>query len=298
MCTLIAKYFKDYGWVAAKNRDQNYIPHIKFINKKSKTNRILLMYDEETGYREGTNSDGLCIMSTSLARSYSEEKDLKDGQSIEKALEIGKPEEAGKFLISKKIQGHILIFNKDIMYKIEAFHNPESGEYEHTLRKVSRGEPLACTNHGITFEDAGFRDDDGPQEELRRESSESRRKYAMEVAEKAKTPMDLIDGLSKRFNKDDFLNIFRTATKPRLMRTVFQMMLIPSKNGCCIRPVQSKLTINKTEDHFKFEVLSNDPLAKTFKHSYKKFSTLEPKDNGKELCYECETTILQFKRFI
>lgn len=66
MCIIIGKYFKDYGWVAIKNRDRNYVPEISFKKTTKDNIEILYFWDNITQYCEGINSAGVGILSASL----------------------------------------------------------------------------------------------------------------------------------------------------------------------------------------------------------------------------------------
>jgi len=71
MCVIAAKYFKDTGWVLAKNRDQDYISNVSFHDiDDDKVGEILVMYDHDIFYQEGMNHDGLVIITTSLAPTF------------------------------------------------------------------------------------------------------------------------------------------------------------------------------------------------------------------------------------
>ena len=66
MCIIAAKYFKDSGWVLAKNRDQDYVSHVSFRDiTDDDVGEILVMYDHDIMYQEGMNHNGLAIISTS-----------------------------------------------------------------------------------------------------------------------------------------------------------------------------------------------------------------------------------------
>lgn len=91
MCIVIGKYFEEYGWVAVKNRDRNYIPEISFRKKMHDGVEILYFWDDITQYCEGLNSSGIGILSASLMV-QNDEKEIEkrskgpspDGKRIKK----------------------------------------------------------------------------------------------------------------------------------------------------------------------------------------------------------------------
>jgi hypothetical protein len=95
-----------------------------------------------------------------------------------------------------------------------------------------------------------------------RESSESRLKQAEQALKKAKTPQELIDLLTETPNKDSQMNMLRTTTGNKKMRTTCQEMMIPNEMTFFLRPVQSKLDIdfwkiNSNKNDLWVEILSN-----------------------------------------
>ena len=66
MCVIAAKYFPDTGWCGVKQRDRNYVPKLNFQRDTTNGVERLMYTDEMTGYREGLNSNGICILSASL----------------------------------------------------------------------------------------------------------------------------------------------------------------------------------------------------------------------------------------
>ena len=67
MCVIAVKYFKDVGWVGAKNRDRNYLPEIQIVQSDRKKVQRLFIDDELTRYTEGLNEYGVSILSAALA---------------------------------------------------------------------------------------------------------------------------------------------------------------------------------------------------------------------------------------
>ena len=120
MCIIAAKYFKDTGWVLAKNRDQDYISHISFKDEHNdKVGEILVMYDHDISYQEGMNHDGLVIISTSLTPRLLQETNKKDGDNIYKALQMNQ-KDAVNYLVDQKMTGFIFVSTPEKLVVIEA----------------------------------------------------------------------------------------------------------------------------------------------------------------------------------
>ena len=122
MCVVIAKYFKDTGWVAVKNRDRNYTPEISF-NRVEDASGIerLLFEDDVTKYMEGINSNGVGILSASLMVQNDEKEITKsakekspDGVRIKRALEQGNAFDAARAAAEYELSGNSIIVGLDI----------------------------------------------------------------------------------------------------------------------------------------------------------------------------------------
>ena len=255
MCIIAAKYFDNVGWVGAKNRDRNYIPEISFKYQTSDSTEILIFWDEVTKYCEGLNSNGVCILSSSLMVK-DDEKEItvrtkspsKDGIKIKKALKCLTIKEAAKCLIEEKLPGNTLIFDKNTCYLIEGCWKPggyKKEDYAYKIKKIPHNETVVRTNHGVWLPWAGYqRTADNKSQTMSRISSECRKDIAEYVVEHAKSPDDLIDGLAKTYIDNPQLNCLRTATSKKMMRTTSQIMLIPSEFTMYIRPIQSHIDFN------------------------------------------------------
>lgn len=254
MCIVIGKYFPEYGWVAVKNRDRNYVPEISFRKKMSGDTEILYFWDDITQYCEGFNSHGVGILSASLMV-LDDEKEIekrsktpsKDGAKIKKALELSNIKAMAMSLIKQNLTGNTLIFDKDHMYLLEGAWRPgeyKSGGFEYKIREINKDETVVRTNHGVWLSWAGYQRSDDENETLSRISSESRRMIAEAVTKEAKDPEDIVDGLTLNFTGDGQLNALRTTTERKKMRTTSQIMIIPSEKTMYVRPVQSHMEFN------------------------------------------------------
>jgi len=287
MCVVACKWFDNVGWVGVKNRDRNYVPELSFeLTDKSSPIR-LLMHDDMTGYMEGLNVKGVCILSASL-QVMDDEKEIKkrttednpDGERIKQALLKNTSIEAAKELIKLECTGNTLVFDKDRCFLIEACNRDD--KYNYKCVEISKKDTVARTNHGVLLPWAGYQYGINIQQDKSRESSESRLKQAERVLKSAKEPMDIIDGLAETPNKDTQMNSLRTTTNNKKMRTTAQEMLIPFEQTFFLRPVQSKLDIdfwkiNQSKTDLWVEILSNRLLNHPKKQDMDKFAMIGTK---------------------
>lgn len=275
MCILVAKYFPEVGWVAAKNRDRNYIPDLSFHREDIKGKERLLYRDNVTQYREGINQNGLGILSASLLVADDEKEVEKpnkshsgDGDRISRALQYPAVAEAVKSLIKDKLTGNTIVFDKDKLTLLEACNRKKddgTDEYVFSVKAIPHDQTVARTNHGIDLPWAGYQSTGSENEKLSRKSSESRLKIAERVVQKAKSPLALIDLLCGKYVDDQQMNALRTSTDRKKMRTTAQILLMPAERTMYVRPIQSNISYNfwKMDDPDAdtwVELLSNKPL--------------------------------------
>lgn len=278
MCIIVAKYFEGIGWAGAKNRDRKYIPTLDFLIEDVGDVERCMMHDQVTGYKEGINSYGLSILNTSLDVLEDEPdvesgkaKNSPDGQAISEALAMKDPLDAVKHLIKKKLVGCTIVFNKEDMYLIEASDQDGTKPYEFLVKKISKNNTVARTNHGIYLPWASFQRIKGDKEQtLDRISSESRLLQAQEVVENATSPQDLVDGLCQINIDNPQLNIMRFSTEENKFRTTSQQLCVPKERTLYCRPVSSNLQfnfweLNKPNRDTWVEIISNRELWKNSK---------------------------------
>jgi hypothetical protein len=277
MCIAVAKYFKNYGWCVAKNRDQDYVPDIIFRDRNAAdVGEVLVMYDENTKYEEGMNYSGLGIISTSLTPLLSLETNNEDGKIIGKAIHMKDPKKAADYIVSKKMSGFVLVFNQEHLYLIEAAcEDMGKGAYKAHIREVPHNETVAVTNHGLHFPWAGFQYGYSEKQDIWRRSSEARQKAAAVVTQKATKPEDLLTGLGQKVNSNLQMNMFRCSAKPRQMRTIFQNLLIPKHKTMYVIPIQCKLDFNTDREFVKCQVLDNKHIYDRYKGHIKHFAHIE-----------------------
>jgi hypothetical protein len=272
MCVAIAKYFEGIGWCGAKNRDRNYTPTLDFEESSLGDVERMMMHDKITGYKEGINSHGVSILNTSLDV-YDDEAEVDagtakispDGRHIALALLSDNAVGAVKILLERKLGGCTIVFDRDNLFLIEASDKDNTAPYKYQVKKIDPSETVARTNHGIYLPWAGYQNDGVKSHELSRLSSEARLAQAEEVVRLAKDPEDLVDGMCQVYINNPQLNIMRTSTERKKMRTTSQQLCIPSERTLYCRPISSHLqfdfwTLNKPETNVWVEILSNRAL--------------------------------------
>ena len=273
MCIIVAKYFDGIGWAGAKNRDRNYTPTLDFVENTEHGVERMMMHDKVTGYKEGINNYGLSILNTSLDV-YDDESEVEagtadtspDGRHIAAALLFKDPVDAVRLLIKRKLGGCTIVFNKETMYLIEASDKDGKAPYKYKAKKIPNNETVARTNHGLWLPWAGYqRSESNKSNMLSRLSSEARLLQAQAVVESAQDPEDLVDGMCQVYINDPQMNIMRTSTERKKMRTTSQQLCIPSERTLYCRPVSSHLefdfwTLNKPKTNVWVEILSNRAL--------------------------------------
>ena len=289
MCVIVAKYFDGIGWAGAKNRDRTYIPTLEFLIDGNDAVERVMMHDQVTGYREGLNSAGVSILNTSLDV-LDDEREVEagtvdsspDGKYIAEALMQSDPRGAVEVLIKRKLVGCTIVFNQEDLYLIEASDQDGTQPYRYTVKKIPHDQVVARTNHGKWLEWSGFQRGRSDTETMDRISSEARLAQAEQVVQNAQQPQDLVDGMCKIYIDDNQLNILRTSTERKKMRTTSQQLCVPREHTLYCRPVSSNLQfdfweLNKPERRTWVEVLSNRELWNTTKNP-RPFDTMKLKD--------------------
>ena len=273
MCVIVAKYFPGIGWAGAKNRDRKYIPELDFIESEKNGVDRMMMHDKVTGYKEGINSHGVSILNTSLDV-YDDESEVEagtaktspDGQVIARALLESNPLDAMKVLVKGKLGGCTMVFDRNNMYLMEASDQDGTEPFRYTVKKIPKSRTVARTNHGIWLDWAGYqREPNNSSHTMSRISSESRLLLAQAVVENAEKPEDLVDGMCQVYINDPQLNIMRTSTERKKMRTTSQELCVPSERTLYCRPVSSHMQfdfwkLNRPNTNVWVEILSNRAL--------------------------------------
>jgi len=278
MCVIVAKYFDGTGWAGAKNRDRTYIPELEFIEDEAGEVDRMMMHDLITGYKEGINSRGVSILNTSLDIGNDETevesgaaKSSPDGKIIAEALALPTAEEAARLLIKNQLCGCTMVFDQDDMILIEASNWDRRRPYRFKAKKIPHDQTVARTNHGVWMPTAGMqRDKRDKQKTLDCISSVSRLLLAEEVVKQAQRPEDLVDGMCRVYINDPQLNILRTSTDGKKMRTTSQQLCVPKERTLYCRPVSSHMkfdfwSLNRPTTDVWVEIMSNRELWQNVK---------------------------------
>lgn len=273
MCVIVAKYFPGTGWAGAKNRDRNYTPTLDFIESSENGIDRMMMHDQVTGYKEGINSRGISILNTSLDV-YDDESEVEagtvdvspDGRVISQALLADSVPAAVDVLIQGRLGGCTIVFDRETLYLLEASDQDGTRPFRYRADVVPHDHLLARSNHGIWLPKAGYqRDPSNASHTLSRISSEARLVQAESVVQSARRPTDLVDGLCQVYINDPQLNIMRTSTERKKMRTTSQQLCVPSERTLYCRPISSHLQfdfwqLNQPENRVWVEIMNNRAL--------------------------------------
>lgn len=278
MCVIVAKYFPGIGWAGAKNRDRTYTPELDFIESQSGNIDRMMMHDLVTGYKEGINSQGVSILNTSLDVGNDEAevesgqaKSSPDGRIIAQALTKPTADAAARSVIKNRLVGCTMVFDQEDMILIEASNWDGTRPYRFRARRIPKNKTVARTNHGVWMPTAGMqRTPRDRQKTLDRISSESRLLLAEAVVEQAQKPEDLVDGMCRVYINHPQLNILRTSTDGRKMRTTSQQLCVPAERTLYCRPVSSHMkfdfwSLNRPDTDVWVELMSNRELWQNVK---------------------------------
>jgi hypothetical protein len=213
------------GHVLGKTRDRNYSPRLKIFRTLSSDGiEIVLLYDLDTNYMEGMNSEGIGIVNSALlvsddekaAQKYWDRTDKKkgssnDGPRILRALAHPKLSQAIKSLVGYDtgLKGHTFVGNPTSLYSIEmtSEHNP-------IINKLDPGTGFDIrTNHGEDHPGAGYNSDTHPEDYL---SSKIRKATAQSTLADLDDYEELMPAMAtQNFEKDSNYNMRRTTDKMR-----------------------------------------------------------------------------------
>lgn len=278
MCVIVAKHFPGTGWAGAKNRDRNYTPVLDFVENNEHGIQRMMMHDQITGYKEGLNNRGISILNTSLDV-YDDESEVDagtaesspDGKHIAEALLQPTVVDAVQILLKRKLGGCTMVFDRNDMYLIEASDWDGQRPFKYIVKRIPQSQTVARTNHGIWMPDTGYqRRPSNRSETLSRISSESRLVMAESVVRQALKPQDLVDGMCQVYVNNPQLNIMRTSTEHKKMRTTSQQLCVPKEKTLYCRPVSSHLQfdfwgLNQPNTDVWVEIMSNRALWQNVK---------------------------------
>lgn len=208
-CVIGAKPFED-RIVLFKNRDRNYDPDVKIVHDKVHNVEMIYMLDTESGWLEGINEYGICVVNSALmviddekdnGKKKSENLGLKDGQMMRKVLSCKTLEEAADAICKgSQVLGHNFITDGHKVICVEqtkkGIELGLSGEIH--KRKLNRSKTHVRTNHGIWNPLTGY------QYGENRESSLVRRRRAQKILRGVKKVEDIATSVyNSRFDRLD-----------------------------------------------------------------------------------------------
>jgi hypothetical protein len=248
-CTIAAVKLDD-GIILAKNRDRGYKARVEIIHELIDDIEVVYWRDLDTDWSEGMNEFGIGIVNSSLmvtqdekeGKGVEKERTLKDkttkkkfaadGGKIRKALGYKTLPKVIKSLISysgedKKdvgLKGETIVSDSDDIYIIELTrkHSPIIKKLKDEKKVIVR------TNHGIYHKDAGYTKGE------KKESSHKRYELAKKHLGDVKTDQEVIDRLKQKYDKDPFLNPYRTKNMYN-MQTTGQIMMNLNKKEVTVR---------------------------------------------------------------
>lgn len=235
MCTLVAKKFPNLGWVGIKNRDRPFSTRTELLRTQKHGIQKVALLDERTHWSEGMNSNGVCILSSSLspdhASTASRLHDSNNGAKIREALSMPTVEDAVHHLRINNATGFLLVFDQNKMYVVEG----EVGTRRQTVTKISDN-TVVRTNHGVTIPHAGYqRGSNDIETQLRRISSEARMLIGEYVANSAESPEEMMALMAKQWTSNPQITTLRRPTDNIDVRTTEQLILQPKSRLMLVR---------------------------------------------------------------
>lgn len=252
-CTIAGVKIDD-GIVLAKNRDRGYKASIEIIHELIDGVEVVYWRDIDTDWSEGMNEFGVGIVNSSLlvVEDEKEGKDVEkerkqvdkikdktskkkfaaDGGKIRKALSYKTLPKVIKSIISYTgedkndvgLKGETIVSDNKNIYVVEM-----TSKHAPIIKKLKKDSKLVVrTNHGIYQKGAGYIKGE------KRKSSVSRMELAKKHLEDVKTDIEVIDRLKQKYDKDPFLNPYRTKNMYN-MSTVGQIMMNLEKKEVTVR---------------------------------------------------------------
>lgn len=246
---VIAAVKIDDGIVLAKNRDRGYKAKVEVIHELIDGVEVVYWRDVDTDWSEGMNEYGIGIVNAALfvGRDEKEGKEVekrrkkndateikifsKDGEKIRMALSKKELPMVVKSLISYTgtrskfgLRGETFVSNGENTYAIEL-----TSKHTPTITKMKKdSKVIVRTNHGIYHKSAGYTKGE------KKESSHKRYELAKKHLSDVKTDKDVINRLKQKYDKDPFLNPYRTKNMYN-MQTTGQIMMNLKKKEVTIR---------------------------------------------------------------
>jgi hypothetical protein len=247
-CTIAAVRLGD-NVVLAKNRDRGYKANVEIVHELVDGVEVVYWRDVDTDWSEGMNEYGIGIVNSSLLVNQDEKEGKEvqkkrnndatetriksyDGEKIRKALTYKTLPQ-----VIKSIVGFSGKDKKDVGLKGETFVSDSNGVYviemtsKHSpiIKKLKKEKKVIVrTNHGIYHKNVGYVKGE------KKKSSHMRLDFAKKHLEDVKTDKEVIDRLKQKYDKDPFLNPYRTKNMYN-MQTTGQIMLNLDKKEVTVR---------------------------------------------------------------
>jgi len=235
-CTIAHTIVQD-KIILAKNRDRPYEANVKVVRELINDVEMVYIVDNDTDWSEGMNSCGTAIINSALMVNADEKekklakkkgKPSEDGKKIRRALMFKKASESLTSIMNFTgdddrnvgVKGHTFVATPNHTYAIEM-----TSEHKPVIKKLNRKQNHVRTNHGYDYKDSGYTS--GPS----KKSSELRWKFAQDMLDGAKTPYDVLNGLSAYYTNDMRNNPYRDVDKVKnptdkdILSTTGQIMM-------------------------------------------------------------------------
>ena len=247
---VIAGVRLDDGIVLAKNRDRGYKAKMEIIHEIVNGVEMVYWRDIDTDWSEGMNEYGISIVNSALSTGADEKEgekvlkrrklkndktekkvNSKDGEKIREALTKKDMKSCVKSLIefigSKSkwgLRGETFVTDGQTLYAIEltSKHTPIISKIKSETKVIVR------TNHGIHQKTAGYTSGE------KKESSHKRLELAKKHLKDVETDMDVINRMKEKYDKNPFMNPYRTKNMYN-MQTTGQILLNPEKKLVVVR---------------------------------------------------------------
>lgn len=245
---VIAAVKIDDGVVLAKNRDRGYKAKVEIVHELIDDVEVVYWRDVDTDWSEGMNEYGIGIVNAALFVGLDEKEGKevqkkrnndatekkthsRDGEKIRMALSKKTLPMTVKSIISFTgsrskfgLRGETFVSNGENTYAVEL-----TSKHTPTITKMKKDtKVIVRTNHGIYQKSAGYTKGE------KKESSHKRYELAKKHLSDVETDQEIIDRLKQKYDKDPFLNPYRTKNMYN-MQTTGQIMMNLKKKEVTIR---------------------------------------------------------------
>ena len=248
--------------VLGKMRDRNYNPKLKIVRELTPDGlEIAYIEDQQTGYLEGMNANGIGLVNAALLVSADEkaadqywmrQKKKKgssnDGPRVKKALELPKLSQVIKSLVGYDdgLKGHTLVGSPTSLYSIEmtSQHNPIIKKLDPTTGYDVR------TNHGEDHEGAGYTPEKHPEDYLSSKIRKATAQVKLTGVDDAEALMPSI--ASQEFEGGSNMNMMRRTPNMRSSSQVL-MNLDDLELTCYLFPGECSFSgiVDNTPDNYE-----------------------------------------------